>query len=121
MCGLLLLACRDRQVAEAVDRSRGAELVELVERPDLDLSVRIRAERRGEALRPFDALRAGLHLNHGVARDELLAFRERPVDERAAAAVPAEPETLCARLQSVRIEQHAGLCELLVIGRHRGD
>src|SRR4029078_2498568 len=109
MCGLLLLACRDRQVAEAVDRSRGAELVELVERPDLALACPTRAERRGEALHPFDALRAGLHLKHGVARDELLAFRERPVDERAAAAVPAEPETLCARVQSVRLEPTARL------------
>src|SRR4029079_8103183 len=121
MCGLLLLACRDRQVAEAVDRSRGAELVELVERPDLDLAVRIRGERRGAALRTFDALRAGLHLNHGVARDELLAFRERPVDERAAAALPAEPETLRGRLQSVRIGRQAVFCALRVIGRHRGS
>jgi mono/diheme cytochrome c family protein len=93
-----------------------AEVGELEDLPDLDLCAAF--ERR--SLEPLDRLLLRLALPDPVARDELLAFGERPIDDGALVALEADPRAFRARLQAVSGQHHARFDELFVVLRHLG-
>src|SRR5216684_3939251 len=106
------------QLAELLDRRALREVVELEILPHLDLGHAAVDRRIGEALGPLDRFLARLDVDHRVAGDELLRFRERAVDEAPLSSVVLDAPALFAALQAGGIDQDAGLGELLVIGTH---
>src|SRR5690348_8119772 len=70
-------------LAEALDRLARSEILQLEELPDLDLGRPAVDGGIGIAPRPFHRLFARLHLDDGVAGDELLRLGEGPVDHGA--------------------------------------
>jgi len=65
--------------------------------------------RIGETARPFERLFARLHLDDGIASNEFLGFGEGTVDDAALAAFIFDPEALCARMESIGVQQDAAL------------
>src|SRR5256885_305989 len=71
---------------------------------------------------PLQCLVDRAHLPQPVPGNELLALRERPVDDPALLAVELDPLALRARGETARSDDHARLDELLVellVRRHR--
>src|SRR5262249_19019369 len=80
------------QAPEAIGRLARTEVVQLEELAHLDLGVLARAGGIREALRPGERLLARLHLDDGVAGDQLLRLGEGPVgDDARPARVPDAP------------------------------
>src|SRR5262249_21776800 len=111
----------DAHLAEAIDRLALAEILKLEQLADFDLAVLPVDRRIGEAPGPFQRLLARLHLDDGVAGDQLPGFGERAVEHAALAARIFDAPALGGRPQAARIEQHAGFHQLLVIVRHGGE
>src|SRR5262249_28669913 len=95
-----------------------AEVLQLEQLAHLDLGVLALAGGIREALRPRKRLFPRLHLDDGVAGHQLLRFGERPVADVALAARVSDAPTLRTRLKTRGIEEHSGLREMLVVGRH---
>src|SRR5687768_4566357 len=109
------------QFLVAIQRFAGSEVLELEELPNLDLAVLAADGGIGEAPGPFHRFFARLHLDEGVAGDELLRLGEGAVDDRALASGVLDAPALLARLQPRAVEQHPGLLQLLVVLRHLGQ
>src|SRR5262245_11301340 len=109
------------ELLEALHFLARREILELVERTHFDL--RLDAVDGGirVAPGPFDRFLTRFRLDDGVAGDELLGFRERPVDEAALRSVVVDAPALAARLQARGVDQHAGLLQLLVVLAHLGE
>src|SRR5512134_665299 len=88
------------ELARLLDRRTVAEVLELEELAQLDLRVVSLALRIGRALRPLDRLLARAHLDQPVARDQLLRFRERAVEDDALGARVPDARALARRMQS---------------------
>src|SRR4051812_35173468 len=121
----LRLAVGGRLVSQAVlqlaqlGRHLVAEIVGLEDLPDLDLAATLRRVRA--ALGPLDGLVERLALPQPVAGDQLLGLGERPVDDAALRTAELHARTLRAGVESLALEHHARLHELLVVPAHRGE
>src|SRR6266480_2062505 len=113
-----LLLLPDFHLAKALDRLARSEVFQLEELPDLDFGLSSVDGRIGKAPRPFHRLFARLHLDDGVAGDELLRLGKGPVDHGALRARVFDSPALRARLQARGIEQHSRLLQLLVVLLH---
>src|SRR5947209_1594831 len=102
----LLLSKALLHVAELVDRLAAPEILELEELPHLDLALSSVDRRIGKAPRPLQRLFARLHLDDGVAGDQLLGLGERAVDDGALRSRVLDAPALGARLQPGGVEQH---------------
>src|SRR4051812_15979888 len=106
---------------EALDFLAGREILELVELAHLDFGLAAVDRRVGEALGPLDRFLARLRLDDGVAGDKLFRLGERAVDHRALLAVVLDAPAFRARLEARRIDEHAGLLQLLMVLAHLGE
>src|ERR1700729_2612408 len=83
-----------------------------------DLNLLTRSRR--SALRPLDRFFDRLHLDKPVARDQLLRFRERPVNHRLlSVGRNVDARTRGTRIQTRSIKKYAGRRLLLVVLHHR--
>src|SRR6185295_12544232 len=114
------LLAADAYFAKAVESVARLEVFQLEQLAHFYLCILAFPYRVWKAPGPFQRLGARFHLDERVTGDQLLALCERSVAHRAFLAGIADAPTLGARLQSRAIEQHASLCQLLVVGRHRG-
>src|SRR6266571_84155 len=115
---LLLLLEVLLHLAKAIDRFARSEVLQLEELPDLDLGRPAVDGGIGKTSRPLHRLFTRLHLDDGVAGDELLRLGEGPVHHGALATRVFDAPALGARLQARGIEQHPGFLQLLVILLH---
>src|SRR5207249_2500156 len=83
---LLYLRESGFELACLLDRFAFAEILELEELPQLDFAGLLLAVRGGHAQRPLQCFLPGLHLNHPVAGDQVLAVGKRAIHYRALAA-----------------------------------
>src|SRR5262245_10808058 len=120
MVALLLLALLFH-LAEALDAFAVAEVLELEQLAHLELRLAAVDRRVGEAPRPLHRLLARLHLDQGVARDQLLRLGERPVDHGALRSRVLHAPAGLAGLESRGVEQHARLLQLLMVFLHLVD
>ena len=111
---------RDTHLPKAIHRLAGAEILQFEQLANFDLALLAVDGGIGHPPSPIEGLLARLHLNDGVAGDDLLGFGEGAVDDRALVAGELDAESLGAGLQPIGIEQHAGLHELPVKGCHIG-
>src|SRR5438552_5508718 len=113
-----LLLLPDFHLAKALDRFARSEVFQLEELPDLDFGLSSVDGRIGKAPRPFHRLFPRLHLDDGVAGDDLLRFGEGPVDHDALRARVLDAPALGARLQAGGIEQDPRFLQVLVVLLH---
>src|SRR5712692_643584 len=104
---LLLLLELFAELARAIDRLAGTEVVHLEKLADLDFAF-LAWVRRGGALGPFDRLFPGLHLNDPVSGDEFFGFGEGAVDDGALGSRELDAGALGTRLEPGAIEEHTG-------------
>src|SRR3990172_12375596 len=98
--------------AKTFDRFARPEILELKDLANLALALRAVAPRGVnlyESLGPLDRLVPRLYLDDRVAGDQLLRFREGPVDHRALAPGVADAKALRTRLEPLAREDHPGL------------
>src|SRR6185503_20655120 len=107
--------------AKAFHRGAVGEVLELVERPHLDLAAAAVDRRIRKALCPLDRFLARFGLDDGVARHQVLGLGERAVDEAALLAVVPDAPALPGRLEARGVDQHAGFLQLLVVLAHLGE
>src|SRR6516165_593824 len=119
--GLRLFLCGETHLAKAVDRFALAEIFQLKHLANFDLAVLSTDGGIGKSPGPFHRLLPRLHLDDGVARDQLFRLGEGSVDYCALAPGIFDAPALRAWLEAARIEQYACLDQLLVIISHRGE
>src|SRR5579885_2272454 len=95
----------------------GAEILGFEDLADLDLAIAM-FERPRTAPDPLDRLFERLALPEPEARDELLGFGERTIDDGARIAREFDARPGRARLESFACEHHAGLHQLFVEAHH---
>src|SRR5262249_20759072 len=105
--------------AVVLDRLAGPEILELEKLADLDLAVAL--VRIGAALDPLDCLCERLDLEDPIAGDQLLGLGEWAIDHGALCPGVPDARALRARLEPRAFKHHAGLDQLLVVLRHRGE
>src|SRR4051812_47614569 len=100
-------------------REFGAEVFRLEDGANLDLRLLAR-HRIGAALQPLERLVHRLDLPDPEARDELLRFGERSIDDALLAACEAHALALAAGVETFARLHDARLHELFVVLAHRG-
>src|ERR1700680_2443184 len=113
----LLLVFREffPQLARAIYRLAGTEIVHFEHLANLYLAFLSFAVRRGHALRPFDRFFLRLHLDNPVAGYEFLCLGEGPVDHGPLASRDLDARALRARLEARQVNQRPGFHQFFVI------